>query len=62
MKLVDVRCLSCGHIQEDFLPAYGDPEWEVCEACGSSSMEEVRGEIVPSSSSKAPNSGAGPWG
>ena len=62
MKLVDVECLSCGHVQEDFLPSIGEPDLEPCSKCGSTDVQPVYGNIVPTSSSKAPNAGSGPWG
>jgi len=62
MKLVDVKCQSCGHIQEDFVPTIGEPDFDPCQNCGATDMKPVSGEIVPTSSSKAPGSGAGPWG
>lgn len=62
MKVVDVRCKACGHVQEDFLPTIGEPEWEPCEKCKCTDMELVEGQIEVSSSGKHPQAGAGPWG
>ena len=62
MKLVDVKCKDCGHVQEDYIKVSDkEPLLDDCKACGGSDMSIVTGRLLSSSSSSHKDSGAGPW-